>query len=253
LFATMRALDCFAALAMTGLVWLATTGAAQACERITFDNTPYSICETARDARGLRLFLRDGSGDIIGSFPALERMLAARGERLVFAMNAGMYHPDRRPVGLYVENGHEAAPLNRRGGPGNFHMRPNGVFWIDGRGAHVTETARFEALKAKPLFATQSGPMLVIDGALHPRFLGHSESAKIRNGVGLCKDGKLRFVISDAAVEFRAFALFFRDRLGCADALYLDGSISGLHAPDINRSDIWRPRMGPIVGLTAKR
>jgi len=249
----MRALDCFALLAMTGLVWLASTSAGSACERITFDTTPYSVCETARDASGLRLYLRDDSGDIIGTFSALERLLEKRGERLVFAMNAGMYHPDRRPVGLYVENGHEAAPLNRRGGPGNFHMRPNGVFWIDARGAHVTETARFEALKAKPLFATQSGPMLVIGGALHPKFLGRSESAKIRNGVGTCKDGKLRFVISDTPVEFRAFALFFRDRLGCADALYLDGSISGLHAPSLNRSDIWRPRMGPIVGLTAKR
>ena len=251
--AAMRALDCFAALAMTGLMFLASTSAGFACETTTYDNTPYSVCEAARDAKGLRLFLRDEAGDIIGSFSALERVLDKRGERLVFAMNAGMYHPDRKPVGLSVENGREAAALNRRGGPGNFHMRPNGVLWIDGRGAHVTETARFAALKAKPVFATQSGPMLVIGGALHPRFLGRSESAKIRNGVGICKDGKLRFVISDAPVEFRTFALFFRDRLGCADALYLDGSVSGLHAPSLNRSDIWRPRMGPIVGLTAKR
>jgi uncharacterized protein YigE (DUF2233 family) len=235
------------------LAWLATTGATSACERVTFDNAPYSVCETARNDKGLRLFLRDDSGDIIGSFSALERVLAARGEKLVFAMNAGMYHPDRRPVGLYVENGREAAPLNRRGGPGNFHMRPNGVFWIDAKGAHVTETTRFAALKAKPIYATQSGPMLVIGGALHPRFLGRSESAKIRNGVGVCKDGKVRFAISDAPVEFRAFALFFRDRLGCADALYLDGSISGMHAPDLNRSDVWRPQMGPILGVTAKR
>ncbi|MDB5545710.1 MAG: Conserved hypothetical lipoprotein signal peptide [Hyphomicrobiales bacterium] len=238
---------------MTGLVFLAATGATYACETIIFDNSPYTVCETARDDAGLRLFLRDDIGAIIGSFPSLERMLAARGEKLVFAMNAGMYRPDRKPVGLYIENGRESAPLNRRGGPGNFHLRPNGVFWIDASGAHVTETSRFAALKAKPLYATQSGPMLVIGGALHPKFLGRSESAKIRNGVGVCKDGKVRFAISDARVEFRAFALFFRDRLGCADALYLDGSISGMHAPDLKRSDIWRPQMGPIIGLTAKR
>jgi uncharacterized protein YigE (DUF2233 family) len=238
-----------ALLAMTG----ASTARAAACESVTYDNAPYSVCETKRDDRGLRLFLRDDSGQIIGSFSALERLLAGRGEKLVFATNGGMYHPDRRPVGLYVEGGRESAPLIRRGGPGNFHMRPNGVLWIDAAGAHATETSRFSALKAKPLYATQSGPMLVIGGALHPRFLGRSESAKIRNGVGLCRDGKVRFAISDRPVEFRAFALFFRDRLGCADALYLDGSISGLHAPDLNRSDIWRPQMGPIIGLTTKR
>src|SRR6478672_3272779 len=219
--------------AMTALVFLGATSAASACERMTFNDTPYSVCETARDDKGLRLFLRDDSGAIIGSFPSLERVLAARGEKLVFAMNAGMYSPDRKPVGLYVEGGRQATPLNRRGGPGNFHLRPNGVFWIDENGAHVTETSRFAALKAKPIYATQSGPMLVIGGALHPKFLGRSESAKIRNGVGVCKDGKVRFAISDAPVEFRDFALFFRDRLGCADALYLDGSISGLRAPDL--------------------
>jgi uncharacterized protein YigE (DUF2233 family) len=227
--------------------------ASAACETITHESARYSVCETSANDKGLRLFLRDASGEIIGSFSSLERLVAQRGERLVFAMNGGMYHPDRKPVGFYVEDGREQAPLNRRGGPGNFHMRPNGVFWIDATGAHVTETTRFAAMKAKPVYATQSGPMLVINGALHPRFLGRSESAKIRNGVGTCKDGKARFAISDTPVEFRAFALFFRDRLACDNALYLDGSISGLHAPDLKRSDIWRPQMGPIIALTAKR
>lgn len=244
-------LDCFAPLAMTML--LATTNAGNACERVTFNDTPYTVCEAPRADKGLRLFLRDERGEIIGSFSALERLLAARGEKLVFAMNGGMYHPDRKPVGLYVEKGQEAAPLNTRGGPGNFHMRPNGVFWIDATGAHVTETTRFAAMKAKPVYATQSGPMLVIGGAIHPRFLGRSESAKIRNGVGVCADGKARFVISDTAVEFRAFALFFRDRLRCNDALYLDGSISALYAPELNRSDFLRPTMGPMIGLVTKR
>jgi uncharacterized protein YigE (DUF2233 family) len=167
-------------------------------------------------------------------------------------MNGGMYQEDRRPVGLYVENGREAAPLNRRSGGGNFHLLPNGVFWIGADGAHVTETTRYAALRPKPIYATQSGPMLVIDGAIHPKFRADSESAKIRNGVGLCH-GEARFAISDAPVTFRAFALFFRDRLGCANALFLDGSISALDAPELGRSDVWRPAMGPIIALVAKR
>ena len=223
------------------------------CSTMMEGDVPYSICTTARDDKGLRVFLKSRNGETLGSFSALERELAARGEKLAFAMNGGMYHPDRRPVGLYVENGEEKASLNRRAGPGNFHLRPNGVFWIDARGAHVSETQQFANLQARPIFATQSGPMLVIGGAIHPRFDPDSESRKIRNGVGLCRDGRVRFVISDAPVTFHAFALFFRDRLGCPDALYLDGTISGLHAPDLGRSDFLRPAMGPIVGLVMKK
>ncbi|MDB5642274.1 MAG: hypothetical protein JWN07_1591, partial [Hyphomicrobiales bacterium] len=95
--ANTRALDCFALLAMTGLAFLAMTGASNACETITYDNAPYSVCDAARSDKGLRLFLRDESGEIIGSFSALDRLLATRGEKLVFAMNGGMYHPDRKP------------------------------------------------------------------------------------------------------------------------------------------------------------
>jgi uncharacterized protein YigE (DUF2233 family) len=32
-------------------------------------------------------------------------MLASRGEKLVFAMNAGIFMVNLRPLGLYVENG----------------------------------------------------------------------------------------------------------------------------------------------------
>ena len=229
-------------------------GALAACENIAYQGALYSVCSASATDKGLRTFLHDDKGEHLGSFSALERHVAARGERLVFAMNGGMYHADRRPVGLYVENGRAVSSLNRLGGPGNFHMRPNGVFWIDAKGAaHVTETSRFAAMKAKPLHATQSGPMLVIGGAIHPKFRADSDSLKIRNGVGLCDKGQVRFAISDAPVTFSAFALFFRDRLGCADALYLDGSISALHAPEINRSDLWRPEMGPMIALVAKR
>lgn len=242
----------FSALLALSLACPSAAQAAGSCETIRRPESAYAVCSAAKKDPSLRLFLADADGAVFGSFTALERALNQKGETLAFAMNAGMYHPDRRPVGLYVENGREATPLNRRGGPGNFHMRPNGVFWIGPQGAAVTETTRYAALRAKPIFATQSGPMLVIGGKLHPVFKADSDSLKIRNGVGLCRDGRVRFAISDQPVTFHAFALFFRDGLGCDDALFLDGSISALHAPELGRSDIWRP-MGPIVGLVRKR
>ncbi|PQA88854.1 hypothetical protein CW354_10285 [Marinicaulis flavus] len=219
----------------------------------------YIVCRFGPQAGGVRLFLNDAESEPYGHFNFVRDALAAKGERLVFAMNAGMYHADRRPVGLYVEEGEEAAPLNDNDGPGNFHLKPNGVFFITEAGAAgVLETEAFVKRFPPPFteerniaYATQSGPMLVIDGKLHPRFLPDSDSLKRRNGVGVTEKGEVIFVLSDSPVRFHHFALFFRDALKTPNALYLDGTISRLYAPELDRNDPGAA-MGPIVGAVAK-
>jgi uncharacterized protein YigE (DUF2233 family) len=111
------------------------------------------------------------------------------------------------------------------------------------------ETKAFLKRKLKPQFATQSGPMLVIDGKLHPRFLKDATSRNRRNGVGV-KGSKVIFALADTPVTFDEFARVFRDVLKTSNALYLDGSISRLYAPEISRNDIGFP-MGPIVAVSA--
>ena len=234
------------------LAALALAGAASAqtpCRTLTDDGRSHVAC-TVTAGQDLRLFLRDGTGTILGSFARIDSVLRAEGRKLGFAMNAGMYHPDRRPVGLYVENGIRITPLVTSAGPGNFGLRPNGVFCIrpDGTFA-VIESRAFAETRQSCRHASQSGPMLVIDGALHPRFLAESPSRFVRNGVGVSRDGKTAvFVIANDPVNFHEFASLFRDRLGLPDALYFDGNISRLHAPDLARSDFGFP-MGPVVGL----
>jgi uncharacterized protein YigE (DUF2233 family) len=216
---------------------------------MTFEGTGYAVCEVAAGA-DLRLFHMAPDGKVHGSFARINAALAPQGQALVFAMNAGMYHEDRAPVGLLVADGAETAPLVTAAGPGNFGMVPNGVFCIlpDGRYA-VTETRAFAADRPACRHATQSGPMLVLGGALHPRFLPDSTSTYIRNGVGVSGNGaRAVFALSDRPVNFHSFARFFRDALGTPDALYFDGQISRLHAPGLGRND-WGLPMGPIVGL----
>ncbi|WP_321490610.1 phosphodiester glycosidase family protein [uncultured Hyphomonas sp.] len=222
----------------------------QACEAIRFEDQPFTVCHFAADDPGLALFHTHADGAPFADFDRLAETIAAEGGDLIFAMNAGMYHEDRRPVGLYVENSEQTARLVTNAGPGNFGMLPNGVFWLDGEGtAHVTETLAYEALAPEARFATQSGPMLVIDGALHPAFNPDGTSRKRRNGVGLSADGDtLWFAISDAPVNFDTFARLFRDQLRSPDALYLDGVVSRLHAPSIGRDD-GGTDMGPIVAI----
>lgn len=233
-------------LAIAGLVLMSTASIA-ACRRDTIEGARYVICEfDARD--GIELFLRDESGATLGQFDRVRQTLAERGRALVFAMNAGMYHDDRSPVGLYVENGRELKRISTANGPGNFSMKPNGVFYVDGKSAGVLETSAFLRRKLTPTFATQSGPMLVIDGKLHPRFLADATSRNRRNGVGV-KGRAVTFVLADDPVTFHQFARVFRDVLKTPNALYLDGSICRLYAADINRNDFGFP-LGPIVAVS---
>jgi uncharacterized protein YigE (DUF2233 family) len=218
------------------------------CRATTIEHASYVICEF-KAADGIELFLRDAQGTTLGQFDRVREALQTRGRQLVFAMNAGMYHEDRSPVGLYIENGSKLKRVSTADGPGNFSMKPNGIFYIEGKTAGVLETKAFLKRKLEPKFATQSGPMLVVNGKLHPRFLKDSTSRNRRNGVGV-KGSTVIFALADTPVTFDEFARVFRDILKTPNALYLDGSISRVYAPDIKRNDIGFP-MGPIVAVSA--
>lgn len=237
-------------LAMALALGLATPAMAD-CRDMLFEGASYTVCDVDPATETLRLWLRDGKGAdggaILGTFERLEELLAADGQSIGVAMNGGMYHDDRRPVGLYIEDGVEMKRIVTREGPGNFGLLPNGVFCIGEGWASVVESRRFAADPPDCRYATQSGPMLVIGGDLHPRFLPDSASLNIRNGVGVTPEGLVRMAISNEAVTFHAFARFFRDALGTPDALYLDGSVSRLFIARTGRHDVGFP-MGPILG-----
>ncbi|KIC36164.1 phosphodiester glycosidase family protein [Leisingera sp. ANG-M7] len=230
-------------------LWTAPAAGAVECSDVAYEGNRYSICEVDTAQEQLQLFLKDGENQVYGHFSSLEDALVKDGKTLAFATNAGMYHTDRSPVGLYVDENGEAMRLVTNAGPGNFGLLPNGVLCIrDGR-ADVFETLAFEQTAPDCTYATQSGPMLVIDGELHPRFLADSDSYYIRNGVGTSVDGRRAvFAISRNAVTFHQFGSLFRDYLNLPSALYFDGNISRLHAPQLGRSDAGF-MMGPIVGV----
>lgn len=217
------------------------------CAGFRFEETLFTACEIDLTRAQMRLFLRDGAGEIFGSFLNVADSLP-ESQVLAFAMNGGMYHPDRRPVGLYVEQGQEQMRIITSDGPGNFGLLPNGVFCLNVGKAAVIEARRFEAAPPLCEYATQSGPMLVIDGALHPAFLPDSTSRYIRNGVGVRMEGtSVVAVISDAPVTFHQFARVFQDHFAINNALFLDGNVSRFYAPQLGRADFGLP-LGPILG-----
>jgi uncharacterized protein YigE (DUF2233 family) len=226
---------------------LSSSACALDCEAITFANIPYSVCR-ANITDGPKLFLHDDKGKPFKSFSSLKNWLSKRGQKLVFAMNAGMYHRDLTPVGLFVAESQKTWPLNTSGGKGNFYLQPNGVFAITASGASVVTVDRFTSSDENVALATQSGPMLVIEGKLHAAFNSSSTSRFIRNGVCAPTPQEMVFVISEAPVNFYQFALLFRDHFGCQDALYFDGVVSSLYSSQLHRHDRHAP-LGPIIAI----
>jgi len=237
------------------LIFVLTSCGKQAeppCQKILYKNNAYTVCKVSARA-DMRLFLNRETGKPLYSFEAVNAQLEQGGEGLVFAMNAGMYHEDRAPVGLYVEAGRQIKPLNTTARDGNFGLVPNGVFYIADGLAGVAQTQAFEAAGKTVTYATQSGPMLVINGALHPKFNANGPSKKKRNGVGISRDGEMvYFVISEGFVNFHSFASLFRDHLDAPNALFLDGTVSRLYDAPSGRNDAGLP-MGPMVGMVGHK
>ncbi len=182
------------------------------CEPVAYEHSEYTVCEVDLRGRSVRLFWKKPDGHPYEYLSSLPRALGNHSGRLLFATNGGMYHPDNSPVGLYVEDGRELVHANTSAGPGNFHMRPNGVFYVRGEVAGVLETRSFIKQRLQVDFATQSGPMLVIDGELHPRFVRYGGSRKYRVGVGRREPSLVVFAVSESEVSFAEFARLFRDK-----------------------------------------
>ena len=237
----------FFALIVPVLLGACAPKAPPACRDAAFEGSRFTVCTIDTGHYDLRMITTDRAGAPLRSLHAARKALGARARRVTFAMNAGMFDDAGAPIGLYVENGRTLKPANTREGPGNFHLLPNGIFSVDSDGVvHAETTPAFLARDAKPAWATQSGPMLVIDGVLHPALQDDGPSRLVRNGVGVRGVRIAVFVISDEPVSFGRLARFFRDDLGCPNALFLDGTVSSLWAPELGRDDGSSP-LGPMV------
>lgn len=234
------------------LVMLALPGRAAAVEFSTAEiagGKRVTVCRVNVRKERIQLFHRDEAGEPFKRFDRLAPWLLSRGQKLVFAMNGGMYHGDFSAVGLFVSDGKQLVPLNTANGEGNFFLKPNGVFAVTDAGARVIESSEYPQLRERVILATQSGPMLVRAGKIHPGFNVNSQNRLLRNGVGVPSPEVAIFAISEVPVTFHEFATMFRDTLHCPDALFLDGTVSSLHAPALKRSD-FRMDLGPIIGVT---
>ncbi|MCH7336835.1 phosphodiester glycosidase family protein [Acinetobacter sp. NIPH 2699] len=230
---------------LTGLiVFLGPTAYAMQHQTINADHATYDVIKVTNLSQ-LELYLKSPQTNrYYQKFSNIQQALP-RCAQLNFAMNAGMYHANFQPVGLYVEKGQKFSMLNEAKGFGNFFMQPNGVLAWNHQQATIKTTADYKHQGFNALYATQSGPMLLYNRKINRNFLVDSSSLKIRNGVGV-KNNQLYFVISRQQVSFYQFAQFFKQQLKIDHALYLDGSISSLYSGSTKQHDQMF-NLGPIV------
>jgi len=220
-----------------------------ACKPVRFEDVMFTECVADPARHRVRM--------VLGSPPyrSLAKFSDSRAKDatpVVFAMNAGMYDGEGKPIGYYVENGERLQELNLNDGSGNFHMKPNGVFYGTGGTWRIKTSEDFyRTVGDRPDFGTQSGPMLLIEGKVHPQISEDGPSKRIRNGVGVDRDGKAHFVIAASPVSFGQFARYFRDVAKTPNALYLDGTVSSLWDPARGRMDT-RADLGPLVVVETK-
>ncbi|HUD29841.1 MAG TPA: phosphodiester glycosidase family protein [Novosphingobium sp.] len=222
------------------------------CVGAMFEGASFTHCTAIPGRHAIHTVLGPKGGAPYRSLSQLAVDRPAKSHEVAFAMNGGMFDAAGYPIGYYVEEGKKRHALNTNEGWGNFHLLPNGVFYGDASGHWQVRTAEDfrKSVTDRPDFGTQSGPMLVIDGKLHPKIDAGSDekskSLKVRNGVGVDARGRAHFVISDEPVSFGKLARYFRDGLKCPNALFLDGSVSSLWDPEHGRVD-GGPPLGPLI------
>lgn len=199
-------------------------------------------------SQDLQLYWKDDSGKILNTSKNLISYTKAKQKTLEFATNGGMFNKDYSPQGLLILQQKTVKSIDTSSGDGNFYLKPNGIFYIKtSNEAVICNSSNF---KDDPniKFATQSGPMLIIDGQIHAAFKEGSTNLNIRNGVGILPDGRVVFVMSKNKVNFYDFALYFK-KLGCKNALYLDGVVSRTYLPEQNWIQL-DGKFGVLIGVT---
>lgn len=227
-----------------------TPSVASSCAQATFEGVPLTHC--VADPARHRITTVLGNPPFRG-FNALIAARKPGDPAVAFAVNAGMFDNAGKPIGYYVKDKERGRELNRNDGAGNFHLKPNGVFFGSGSRWQVMSAEEFFSnVGDRPEFGTQSGPMLVIGGKLHPEITEDGPSRTIRNGVGVDAAGRAHFVISDGPISFGKLARYYRDVLKTPNALYLDGSVSSLWDPASARMDARAP-IGPMLVIEEKK
>ncbi|MGU3375285.1 phosphodiester glycosidase family protein [Chryseobacterium sp. M5A1_1a] len=219
-------------------------------EKIQDENT-FVVYQVNPKKQNLNFYWKNNKNEILKNIDHLKNEVESKNEKLVFAMNGGMFEPDNSPKGLYIENFKILKSIDTLQGSGNFYLPPNGIFYLtQNNEPGIVETKKYKQ-NTEIKYATQSGPMLLTNGKINPVFQKDSKNLNIRNGVGILENGEIILAMSKKEINFYSLAEFFKER-GCKNALYFDGYVSRTYLPEKN----WIQKdgnFGVIIGVTESK
>lgn len=230
--------------------------------KFNYKDDKYScfILNTSSKQYKINFHLKSSSGNHYESISNLYKSLDSNSNEVLMITNGGMYLQNLDPQGIYIEKSSSIKKLNqiKTNNNTNFYMFPNGVFAIDSYNhplIMVTDSFSKNINESQIKYATQSGPMLLINNEIHPKFIKGSHNLNIRSGVGISSENNsnVLFIISNNEVNFYDFASVFKDLFHCKDALYLDGAISQMYLKDIDKNKIPTGHFGPLISVTRKK
>jgi len=217
---------------------------------VQIEGVPYDVYMVKVDNSDIRVYRNNANGIPLMNISNLKQEVELQGRQLWFATNGGIFHPNLNPVGLLVVDGKTLSPLNTQEGTGNFFLKPNGVFYVTKSGkAGIIQSEDYPRIASEVEYATQSGPLLVQYGSMVNNFTPNSQTRFIRSGVGMVNDNTLVFLISKTPVNFYQFAAAFAQHFRCFNALYLDGAISKMYLPAVQRYEL-DGSFGVLIGIT---
>ncbi|MEI2273277.1 phosphodiester glycosidase family protein [Sphingobacterium sp. ML3W] len=203
------------------------------CKEKIKNEDQFVIYQVSPDKGNVKLYWKNNDHTILRSIARLKKEVEARNETLLFAMNGGMFEPDNSPKGLYIDNFKMLKSIDTLKGNGNSYLPRNGIFYLTRNNQTViVKTQKFRQ-STEIRYATQSGPMLLMNGEINPIFQKDSKNLNIGNGVGILGNGDLLFVLPKEEISFYNLARFFKES-GCKNALYLDGFVSRAYLPEKN-------------------
>ncbi len=243
--------------AVCALAFAATSACAQhgdgiSVRRETFEGAAWIVVRADMHRVRLRML---SAGGAIGSYRQAADALRHRGERMLLATNGGLF--DGGPIGLHVEDGRTVHALNldtmppTGQKPGNFYYLPNAVLYQDRTGnVAIRDARRMRGRESFVRDGAQSGPALLLDGAMHRVARPPNRGVAHRNRLAACVTGPRELVIVFARqpTTFPQLARFLAG-LGCRDAVFLDANVPGMYAPG-ERVDVPPQSFAGILTLT---
>lgn len=175
--------------------------------------------EQNKKNRKIEVLLNKIKSDGLAFLP-VDTSLFDKNKSKFFAITCAMYEDsDNLPPGLLIANGRKFKNINKKNGPGNFYLKPNGIFSVSKTGEiQIVETSKY--VSGGEQFALQSGPMIIEDNQVK-YFPSDSDNKLKRSAIGISEDN-LVFVSAKSNVSFYQLAEFMKTKLKCKNALHLE-------------------------------